>query len=59
MSISLYNIQYLLYVCLECQHVVIVLIEGFPLIVEGKAKHAKGVDVTEFTAALGEDVLRS
>ena len=48
---------YLLYICLESEHVVIVLTEGFPLVVDGIAEHPKGVDITELTAALGEDVL--
>ena len=48
---------YLLYICFESQHVVIVLTEGFPLIVDGIGEHSKGVDITELAAALGEDVL--
>ena len=50
---------YLLYICLECQQVIVALVEGFPLIVDGIAEHTKGVDVTGLTATLREYVLRS
>ena len=51
--------MYLLHVRLECQHVVVILTEGFSLIVDGIAEHTKGVDITELTAVLREDVLWS
>ena len=50
---------YLLYIRLESEHVIIVLTEGFPLVVDGIAEHPKGVDITELTATLGEDILWS
>ena len=49
---------YLLYIRLESEHVVIVLTEGFPLVVDSIAEHSKGEDITELTATLGENVLR-
>ena len=51
-------IAYLLYIRLESEHVVTVLTEGFPLVVDGIREHPKGVDITELTATLGEDILR-
>ena len=50
---------YLFNVLFEGEHVVLALVEWFSVVVGSIAEHAKGVNVTQFIAGLGEDVLGS
>ena len=51
--------MYLFNVLFEGEHVVLALVEWFSVVVGSIAEHAKGVNVTQFIAGLGEDVLGS
>ena len=58
-TLKLCTPAYLFNVLFEGEHVVLALVEWFSVVVGSIAEHAKGVNVTQFVAGLGEDVLRS
>ena len=58
-TLKLHTPAYLFNVLFEGEHVVLALVEWFSVVVGSIAEHAKGVNVTQFIAGLGEDVLGS
>ena len=51
--------MYLFNVLFEGEHVVLALVERFSVVVGSITEHAVGVNITQFIAGLGEDVLGS
>ena len=58
-TVKLYTPVYLFNVLFEGEHVVLALVERFSVVVGSITEHAVGVNVTQFIAGLGEDVLGS